>query len=90
MQAGISKSEVLRICARLDERLTEFRNRTLGHVGSVYVLNHPGSCAGSELGSRQGVAAALRACSGTSDLLPNVAHMQSVQYAERHRRGQAR
>lgn len=35
--AGISKSEVSRICAGLDERVAAFRNRTLGHVEFPYV-----------------------------------------------------
>lgn len=35
--AGISKSEVSRICAGLDERVTAFRNRTLGHTEFPYV-----------------------------------------------------
>jgi putative transposase len=34
---GISKSEVSRICAGLDERVGAFRNRTLGHVEFPYV-----------------------------------------------------
>lgn len=34
---GISKSEVSRICAGLDERVAAFRNRTLGHVEFPYV-----------------------------------------------------
>ena len=33
----ISKSEVSRICAGLDERVESFRNRTLGHVAFPYV-----------------------------------------------------
>ena len=37
MDTGISKSEVSRICAGLDERVAAFRNRTLGHVGFPYV-----------------------------------------------------
>lgn len=37
VEAGISKSEVSRICAGLDERVGAFRNRTLGHVGFPYV-----------------------------------------------------
>jgi putative transposase len=37
MESGISKSEVSRICAGLDERVAAFRNRTLGHVGFPYV-----------------------------------------------------
>jgi putative transposase len=37
VDTGIKKSEVSRICARLDERVTAFRNRTLGHVGFPYV-----------------------------------------------------
>jgi len=37
VDAGISKSEVSRICAGLDERVGAFRNRTLGHVGFPYV-----------------------------------------------------
>ena len=32
IDTGISKSEVSRICAGLDERVAAFRNRTLGHV----------------------------------------------------------
>jgi putative transposase len=35
--AGVSKSEVSRICAGLDERVGAFRNRTLGHVEFPYV-----------------------------------------------------
>ncbi len=35
--AGISKSEVSRICAGLDERVAAFRNRTLGHIEFPYV-----------------------------------------------------
>jgi putative transposase len=34
---GISKSEVSRICAGLDERVDAFRNRTLGHTTFPYV-----------------------------------------------------
>ena len=34
---GISKSEVSRICAGLDERVEAFRNRTLGHTEFPYV-----------------------------------------------------
>lgn len=37
VDTGISKSEVSRICARLDERVTAFRNRALGHVAFPYV-----------------------------------------------------
>jgi putative transposase len=37
MDTGISKSEVSRICAGLDERVAAFRNRTLGHIGFPYV-----------------------------------------------------
>lgn len=37
IDTGISKSEVSRICAGLDERVEAFRNRTLGHVGFPYV-----------------------------------------------------
>ena len=35
--SGISKSEVSRICAGLDERVTAFRNRPLGHTEFPYV-----------------------------------------------------
>jgi putative transposase len=35
--SGISKSEVSRICAGLDERVAAFRNRTLGHTSFPYV-----------------------------------------------------
>ena len=38
VQAGISRSEVSRICTGLDERVGAFRNRTLGHVGFPYVF----------------------------------------------------
>ena len=37
VETGISKSEVSRICAGLDERVEAFRNRTLGHVAFPYV-----------------------------------------------------
>ena len=37
VDTGISKSEVSRICERLDERVGAFRNRTLGHVEFPYV-----------------------------------------------------
>lgn len=37
VDTGISKSEVSRICARLDERVDAFRNRTLGHIAFPYV-----------------------------------------------------
>jgi putative transposase len=37
VDTGISKSEVSRICAGLDERVNAFRNRTLGHTTFVYV-----------------------------------------------------
>lgn len=36
--AGISKSEVSRICAGLDKELTEFRERRLDHVAFPYVF----------------------------------------------------
>lgn len=37
VDTGISKSQVSRICAGLDEHVGAFRNRTLGHVGFPYV-----------------------------------------------------
>jgi putative transposase len=37
VDTGISKSEVSRICAGLDERVAAFRYRTLGHVEFPYV-----------------------------------------------------
>ena len=37
VDTGISKSEVSRICAGLDERVNAFRNRTLGHTEFPYV-----------------------------------------------------
>ena len=37
VDTGISKSEVSRICAALDERVDAFRNRTLGHTTFPYV-----------------------------------------------------
>ncbi len=36
--AGISKSEVSRICAQLDEEMNEFRSRPLSHLGFPYLL----------------------------------------------------
>jgi putative transposase len=36
--AGISKSEVSRICAQMDEELEAFRSRDLSHVGFPYVF----------------------------------------------------
>jgi len=38
VDAGISKSEVSRICAALDEEMTEFRSRPLSHLGFPYLL----------------------------------------------------
>ena len=37
IDTGISKSEVSRICAGLDERVEAFRGRTLGHTAFPYV-----------------------------------------------------
>jgi putative transposase len=37
IDTGISKSEVSRICAGIDERVAAFRNRTLGHIAFPYV-----------------------------------------------------
>src|SRR3954453_1256918 len=37
VDSGISKSEVSRICAGLDERVAAFRNRTLGHTEFPYM-----------------------------------------------------
>src|SRR4051812_13724103 len=37
IDTGISKSEVSRICAGLDEAVTAFRSRTLGHTSFPYV-----------------------------------------------------
>lgn len=37
IEAGISKSEVSRICAGLDEMVGAFRTRTLGHIAFPYV-----------------------------------------------------
>ena len=37
IDTGISKSEVSRICAGLDEAVTAFRTRTLGHTGFPYL-----------------------------------------------------
>jgi putative transposase len=37
VDTGISKSEVSRICAGLDERVNAFRNRTLGHAEFPYI-----------------------------------------------------
>ena len=36
--SGISKSEVSRICAGLDEEMTAFRTRSLAHVEFPYVF----------------------------------------------------
>ena len=38
VQAGISKSEVSRICAGLDEEVSAFRDRSLAEVGFPYVF----------------------------------------------------
>ena len=38
VDAGISKSEVSRICAALDEEMTEFRSRPLSHLAFPYLL----------------------------------------------------
>jgi len=37
VDTGISKSQVSRICAELDERVSAFRHRTLGHIPFVYM-----------------------------------------------------
>ena len=37
VDTGISKSEVSRICAGLDDRVGAFRGRTLGHTEFPYV-----------------------------------------------------
>ena len=37
VDTGISKSEVSRICAGLDERVEAFRGRTLGHIAFPYI-----------------------------------------------------
>ncbi len=37
VDTGISKSEVSRICAGLDDRVAAFRHRSLGHIGFPYV-----------------------------------------------------
>jgi transposase-like protein len=37
IDTGVSKSQVSRICAGLDERVAAFRGRTLGHVAFPYV-----------------------------------------------------
>jgi len=38
VDAGISKSEVSRICQELDEEMAEFRARPLSHLGFAYLL----------------------------------------------------
>ena len=38
VDAGISKSEVSRICAALDEQMNEFRSRPLSHLAFPYLL----------------------------------------------------
>jgi putative transposase len=38
LESGISKSEVSRICAELDEQLGAFRSRTLAHIEFPYVF----------------------------------------------------
>jgi transposase-like protein len=38
VDAGISKSEVSRICAQLDQEMNEFRSRPLSHLGFPYLL----------------------------------------------------
>ena len=37
LEAGISKSEVSRICRELDTDMEAFRSRSLAHVGFPYV-----------------------------------------------------
>jgi putative transposase len=37
IDTGITKFEVSRICAGLDERVDAFRNRTIGHTSFPYV-----------------------------------------------------
>ena len=38
MDAGISKSEVSRICTQLDEEMIAFRSRPLSHLAFAYLL----------------------------------------------------
>ncbi|MHB1088186.1 MAG: IS256 family transposase [Acidimicrobiales bacterium] len=38
VDAGVSKSEVSRICAQLDEEMVAFRTRALSHLGFPYLL----------------------------------------------------
>jgi transposase-like protein len=38
IEAGVSKSEVSRICAELDEHVGQFRDRPLGHAGFPYLF----------------------------------------------------
>ncbi len=38
VDAGISKSEVSRICAQLDEEMNAFRTRDLSHLAFPYLL----------------------------------------------------
>jgi putative transposase len=38
VEAGLSKSEVSRICAELDGEVAAFRSRSLGHIGFPYVF----------------------------------------------------
>lgn len=38
IDAGISKSEVSRICGQLDEQVEQFRDRSLGHAGFPYLF----------------------------------------------------
>ena len=41
MEAGISKSEVSRICGELDAEVAAFRSRSLAHTGFPYLLVTP-------------------------------------------------
>ena len=38
LESGISKSEVSRICAELDEQLGAFRSRSLAHIEFPYIF----------------------------------------------------
>lgn len=70
VEAGISKSEVSRICAGLDERVAAFRGRTLGHTSFPYVyldatyINVRDDALGQVVSRAVVIATGITACGG--------------------------
>ena len=52
VQAGVSKSEVSRICAGLDKEIEAFRTRSLAHTSFPYVFCDATFCTGPGRGAR--------------------------------------